>query len=78
MEVKKFFGQHMDSGLNGPQSMAMTQYTVLAITRGGARSFKGRVQNIFMGQTNAAPPPSKKNLLACAEAILLISFQFSK
>ena len=31
MEVKKFFGQHMDSGLNGPQSMAMTQYTVLVI-----------------------------------------------
>ena len=29
VEVKKFFGQHIDSGLNGPQSMAMTQYTVL-------------------------------------------------
>ena len=27
-EVKKFFGQQTGSGLNGPQSMAMTQYTV--------------------------------------------------
>merc|ERR1712156_146547 len=29
VEVKKFFGQHIDSGLNGPQSMAMTQYTIV-------------------------------------------------
>lgn len=29
-EVKKFFGQHLDPlGLNGPQSMAGTQYTVI-------------------------------------------------
>ena len=28
MELKKFFGQHMEQ-INGPQSMAMTQYTVI-------------------------------------------------
>lgn len=32
MEIKKFFGQHLDQ-LNGPQSMAMTQYTVRKVQR---------------------------------------------
>jgi len=33
-EVKKFFGQQTGSGLNGPQSMAMTQYTVVPRANG--------------------------------------------